>query len=357
MRIVTVQLGGKSYSIVIGQNARAELNAELRRLVDDRRVIVIADQSVADLHLDRLRAAVDNELLVLTLPTGETSKSLDQASRFYDEFSARRVERGDVVLTFGGGVAGDLGGFVAGTWLRGLRFVQIPTTLEAAIDASVGGKTAVNHASGKNLIGVFHQPSAIFVDTDFLETLPQREFSAGLAESVKHALISDPSFLDWQIANAAAILQHDPDALVELIARNCEIKARVVAEDEREANLRMILNFGHTVGHAIEHLAEYELRHGEAIALGMLVSAELSRRLLGLETDTLRRMRDLIELYGLPLRLQHPLSDTAILETCRMDKKARGGAVRFVLLRALGEPVVVDSIEDDELRGALAVIR
>ncbi len=279
------------------------------------------------------------------------------ASRIYDALAAARVEREDAVIAVGGGMVGDLAGFVAGTWLRGIRFIQVPTSLEAAVDASVGGKTAVNHAQGKNLIGVFHQPMAVIIDTDFMGTLPDRDFMAGLGESVKHALVRDPEFLTWHESLANAIVARQPEVLVELIARNCEIKAEVVGQDEREQNLRAVLNFGHTVGHAIEHLLEFELRHGECVALGIIVANELACSRGMLNRGLAERVRSLFERLGLPTRLPRALNSADVLATCRMDKKVRAQAVTFVLIRGAGEPVRVTDIADAEIVAALCAIQ
>ena len=320
-------------------------------------VVVIADQTVANLHFGKLAACLPPDPLVLTFPPGEASKSLEQARDLYDRLASARVERSAIIVTFGGGVAGDLGGFVAATWLRGVRFVQVPTTLLAAVDASVGGKTAVNLPAGKNLVGVFHQPMGVIVDTDFLETLTKEEFASGLAESVKQATVRDPQFFAWHEAHAAGLRNRDASTVSELIARNCEIKAGIVAQDEREAGLRAILNYGHTIGHAVEHLLGYELRHGECVALGMLVENELAcaRGLLP-RTDA-DRVRNLLEQLGLPTRLPQALDAGEVAALCRVDKKVVGGAVGFVLIRGIGEPVRVADVAPSEIAAALHVIR
>jgi 3-dehydroquinate synthase len=356
MRIVDVQIAGRAYPIFIGADALAQLGNILGRLSGVETVAVIADETVAKLHLERLRAALPPTHTILTMPGGEPSKSLETAARLFDGLAAARIGRKDAIVTFGGGVVGDVGGFVAATWLRGVRFIQIATTLEAAIDASVGGKTAVNHASGKNLIGAFHQPSAVIVDTAFLETLPPREYLAGLAESVKQAAVRDGAFFAWHEANAAAILERAPDALIELIARNCEIKAEVVAKDEREDSLRAILNHGHTLGHAIEHLLGYELRHGECVALGMLAENELAMARGMLPRGAADRVRALIERLGLRTRLPRQLPAEDVLAACRMDKKARAGSIYFSLISAIGVPQVVSGLRDEEIAAAMATI-
>ena len=352
-----MHLGTRSYPIHIGPGARAALRLLLQAAPEPRRLIVITDNHVADLHLPALLEALDPQPAVLRVSPGEQSKSLAVAGKLYDALADARIERNDFIITFGGGVVGDIGGFVAATWLRGIRFVQVPTTLEAAVDASVGGKTGVNHAAGKNLIGAFHQPSAVVIDTDFLDTLPQRDFLAGLGESVKHALIRDEDFLDWHEAHAEAIVSREPVILAELIARNCRIKADVVSRDEREQGLRVILNYGHTIGHAVEHLLGYELRHGECVALGMIAANELacSRGLLARQTA--ERVHSLLARLGLPTRLPETVEPRNVAATCRMDKKVRGGTVSFVLIRSPGDAVSVADVAEAEIIAAVSAIQ
>jgi 3-dehydroquinate synthase len=318
--------------------------------------VVIADQHVADLHLARILEAVPGAF-VLTFPQGEASKSLDTAGRLCDQLAEARVGREALICAFGGGVAGDLAGFVAGTWLRGVGFVQVPTTLLAAVDASVGGKTGVNVPAGKNLVGVFHQPEAVFIDTDLLRTLPARDLAAGLAESVKHALIRAGDFFAWHEEHAEGLVGSTPEELTWLIARNCEIKAAVVAQDEREADLRAILNFGHTIGHALEHELEYELRHGECVGLGMLVENEIAVARRMLDPTLADRTKALLQRLGLPTHLPRAVADEAVLAACRVDKKVRAGVIRFVLLHSLGDPVIVGDVSDAEIVSALRLIR
>jgi 3-dehydroquinate synthase len=357
MRIVNVQLPERAYSITIGVGTRHQLADSVAQLGEVLRVAIIADQRVADLHLDRLVEALRTEPIVLRFPSGEASKSLRWAERLYAELAEARLARRDLIVTLGGGVAGDLGGFVAATWLRGVRFVQVPTTLLAAIDASVGGKTGVNHAAGKNLIGAFHQPVAVLVDTDLLATLPRREYVAGLAESVKHAAIRDAALLEWHEQHADAIAAREPAVQEELIARSCEIKAEVVMRDERENDLRMILNHGHTIGHAIEHLLHYELRHGECVALGMIAENQLAQMRGMLAGETAKRIATLIQRLDLPTRLPRPLAPEAVTQACGLDKKVRAGAVHFVLLKGLGRPECVADVSDNEIAAALRTVQ
>lgn len=357
MRIVEVPIIGSAYAIHIGRRLGELFTARIFELPDVKQLVVITDDHVAKLHLERLPPFKPLRTCVLRVPPGESSKTLATVSGLYDKLADARIERRDLILTFGGGVIGDLGGFVAATWLRGIRFVQVPTTLEAAVDASVGGKTGVNHPAGKNLIGAFHQPSAVIIATELLETLPQRDFAAGLAESVKHAAIRDPAFLDWHEQNSAAIKRRDPNTIIELIARNCAIKADVVARDEHEQGLRAILNYGHTIGHAVEHLLDYELRHGECVALGIIAENELARVRGLLDRSVADRIRSLLARFGLPTRLPRPLPAERVIEVTRLDKKVTAGAVNFVLLPELGQPERVADVSDAEIAAALEAIQ
>lgn len=362
---ITVDLGDRSYPILIGEGAAAQLPALLAAQGDKKQVVMVSDETVFRLHGAALCAALPSGTAVLTLPTGETSKSLAQVERLCDELARLRVDRDGLLIAFGGGVAGDLGGFVAAAWLRGIAFIQVPTTLLASVDASVGGKTGVNLRAGKNLVGAFHQPQAVVIDTRFIATLPRRDFAAGLAESVKHAAIRAPAFLDWHETHAAALAAFPAtaastataDILADLIGRNCAIKAAVVGCDEREAGLRAILNYGHTIGHAFEHLLEYELRHGECVALGMRVENEIARHRGWLPEADAQRIATLLERLGLPPRLPRALDPADVWSACQVDKKVRDGRVNFVLLRALGQPERVADVTEAEVAAALLSVQ
>jgi 3-dehydroquinate synthase len=356
MLTVSVDLGSRSYLVQIGRGVRTGLPDLLSSLGGTQQIAVVADATVAKLHWDRIAPLLPPGTLRFDVPPGESSKSLATASGLYDALATARFERSDLIVALGGGMVGDLAGFVAATWLRGVRFLQMPTTLEAAVDASVGGKTAVNHPAGKNLIGVFHQPSAVLIDTELLDTLPARDFVAGLAESVKHAAACDPAFFEWHEQAAAGILCREPETLDELITWNCRIKAGIVARDERERDLRAILNFGHTIGHALEHALAFELRHGECVALGMLAENEISRRRGWLAAETNVRVRGLLERLGLPTRLPCAVSAEAVLTACRLDKKVRAGAVHMILLEDLGRPRRAVDVTDEEIAASLLAL-
>ncbi|MFH1745745.1 MAG: 3-dehydroquinate synthase [Planctomycetota bacterium] len=354
MELVQVELGPRSYQIYIGRGARRQFsNSPLSK----RRIVVITDTQVADLHLRTLLSELPPTPLVLKVKPGEESKSLRVAGELYDELAKAHIERHDLIITLGGGVVGDLGGFVAATWLRGIDFVQVPTTLEAAVDASVGGKTAVNQRAGKNLIGVFHQPMAVVVDLDFLASLPRRDYLAGLGESIKHAVIRDAEFFEWHEAHIDDIQARQPDVLAELIARNCRIKATIVSQDEREKGLRAILNYGHTIGHAIEHCCNYELRHGECVALGMRAVNDIACARGLLKRHTADRITDLIKNLGLPLCLPARIDTSVLVAACHMDKKAAGGAVNFVFATDLGQTARAADVTDAEIAAACTTLQ
>ncbi|MBK8913215.1 MAG: 3-dehydroquinate synthase [Phycisphaerales bacterium] len=355
---LNVSVGSTPYRITTGRGARQALAAECQQLGIDGRIFVISDSNVAPLWLEAVEAAIP-VVGVEVIPAGEGSKSIRMAERLYDRLAESAIGRGDVLMALGGGVVGDLTGFVAATWHRGMRFIQLPTTVEAAVDASVGGKTGVNHAAGKNLIGAFHQPAAVVIDTEFLDSLSERDFRAGLAESVKHGVIRDAEFFAQHERQAAEILAREPGALEAIIGRNCAIKADIVARDERESGLRAILNHGHTIGHAIEHLAGYELRHGECVSIGM-VAENRAAVALGLmpEADA-ERVRVLLEALGLPTRVPAELriDAEAVVRLCHGDKKARGGRVWGALSPGIGRAIEAVELHDDVLRAAsLAVL-
>lgn len=341
------------YVIHVAPGATARLNSVINDLRAGK-VVVVTDEVVADLHLPGLLRRMSTPPgAVVRVPAGEASKSFANLQRLHDCFADMDLTRSDLVIAFGGGVVGDLAGFAAATWLRGVRFIQAPTTLEAAIDASIGGKTGIDHASGKNRIGAFHAPSAVLIDTDLLATLPDRELRAGLAESVKHALIRDADFFAWHERHVEAVLGRDAERTAELITRNCRIKAAVVEADEREAGLRMLLNFGHTVGHAIEHLCGYSLRHGECVAIGMIPALRVSASRGGIAAEDVERVVRLLERIGLPTAPPAPLDPREVLAMIRRDKKLVGGKLHFVVLGGLGQAAIATDVTDDELTRAI----
>lgn len=338
-----VELGSRSYPIHIGSGLLDDASLFQRHLGESR-VAIVTNTTVAPLYLGRLRAALGERVaLVKVLPDGEEYKNLLVLSELYDALLAARCERSCALVALGGGVIGDITGFAAATYQRGVPFLQVPTTLLAQVDSSVGGKTAVNHPRGKNMIGAFHQPRAVIADISTLATLPAREYAAGLAEVLKYGLIGDAPFHDWLGAHAAAIMARDAECLVEIVRRSCANKARVVAADEREeeGGSRALLNFGHTFGHAIETATRYRsLLHGEAVAIGMVMAARFSQELGWLAAADVQEIRSLVAGFGLPVAPPAGLDGVELLSLMRGDKKSSAGRIRLVLLRRIGEAVL-----------------
>jgi 3-dehydroquinate synthase len=362
VRIVKVNLGARGYQIKVAPGLLPSLGAECARLKLATRCVVITDRNVERIYAksacDSLEEAGFEPLLV-AVAAGETAKSLKTAQHCYNEFAAHRIERKSLVIALGGGVVGDLAGFVAATYLRGLPFVQVPTTLLAQVDSSVGGKTGVNLKAGKNLVGAFHQPRLVLCDLDTLDTLPEREYRAGLAEVVKYGVIADRALFERLERTMPSLLQRNPTLLGAVIARCCEIKAEVVGEDETESGLRAILNFGHTVGHALEAISGYgKYLHGEAISLGQVAAAQLSVELLGLPKSDGRRITSLLAAAGLPTQLKlSRAQEQRLLDAMRLDKKVSAGEVKFVLARKLGKAEYGCRVSEEALLGALASLR
>jgi 3-dehydroquinate synthase len=317
--------------------------------------LVVTDTTVAPLYLGRLRDALeDRRIADCVLPDGERHKTLATAARVFDALVEAKLNRDVTVLALGGGVVGDIAGFAAACYQRGVGYVQLPTTLLAQVDSSVGGKTGVNHPGGKNLIGAFHQPLAVVADTETLMTLPERELRAGLAEVIKYGCIWDLPLFQWLEDHMVDLTARDPEALAHAIGQSCAIKAAVVGRDERESDVRAILNFGHTFGHAIESATAYErYLHGEAVALGMLMACDLSQRVGLIDRTAFLRVENLLVRAGLPV-LPPRIGAARAFELMQMDKKVLAGAVRLVLLEKLGRAVVTGSYERKALDATLA---
>jgi 3-dehydroquinate synthase len=317
--------------------------------------MIVTDTAVARLYLAKLRRGLrERNLAECILPAGEQHKTLQTASWVFDALVGKKLNRDATVLALGGGVVGDIAGFVAACYQRGVGYVQIPTTLLAQVDSSIGGKTGVNHAGGKNLIGAFYQPLAVLADTDTLATLPPRELRAGMAEVIKYGCVWDPLLFDWLDLNIGKLLARDVDALTYAIARSCEIKATVVGRDEREQGLRAILNFGHTFGHAIEAATAYETYlHGEAVALGMLIAADLSHRLGLIDAPAKERLHNVVERTGLPIEAPK-IGAARALELMQMDKKVLSGTLRLVLLEKIGRAIIVGNYAQSALKATLS---
>lgn len=356
MQTIRVALGARSYPVYVGTRLleRTELIAPL---LSDERIAVISNETVAPLYLDRITRALEatgRAIVPIVIADGEAHKNWQTLNHIYDALLAARCGRDTAVLALGGGVVGDIAGFAAATYQRGVPFLQIPTTLLAQVDSSVGGKTAINHPRGKNMIGAFHQPLAVIADMDTLATLPDRELKAGLAEVIKHGLIRDRTFFEWLEDNIERLLARDRDALAYAVQRSVEIKADIVARDERETGERALLNFGHTFGHAIETGLGYGTwLHGEAVAAGMLLAAHLSRRLGHLQAAEVERIARLVERAGLP-RAAPDLGTRRYLELMALDKKVKSGRMRFILLASLGEAYIEEATPAGPLEATLA---
>ena len=348
-----IDLGERSYPILIGP-ALLDDAGLVARHVPARDVLVVTNETVGPLYLERLEAGLAGKRArSIALPDGEQHKNLAVLGRVFDALVDARLNRDACVIALGGGVVGDMAGFAAACYQRGVDFVQVPTTLLAQVDSAVGGKTGVNHPGGKNLIGAFHQPRAVLADLGTLRTLPPRELRAGLAEVIKYGLVADIEFLAWIEAHVERLLALDMDALAFAVRRSCAIKARIVASDEREQGVRALLNLGHTFGHAIENASGYgEWLHGEAVAMGMLQAADMSQRLGHLSAADVMRVRDLLRRAGLPLAAP-PIGAARALELMGMDKKVLAGRIRLVLLRKLGDGIVTGDYPADALQQTL----
>ena len=356
MRTVTVGLGARAYPIHIGEGLLARADLILPHL-PQRKVSVVTNTTVAALYLDKFSATLRGagvEIVPVVLPDGEEHKNWQTLNAIFDALLSNRCERKSAIIALGGGVVGDLAGFAASSYQRGVPFIQVPTTLLAQVDSSVGGKTAINHPLGKNMIGAFYQPGMVLADTAMLHTLPARELSAGLAEVIKYGLIMDLPFLGWLEANIGKLNERDPAALAYAVTRSCENKAAVVAADERETGERALLNLGHTFGHAIEAgLGFGTWLHGEAVAAGTMLAARLSER-MGLLTEAdVRRMADLFVRAGLPVEAPL-LGQDRYLELMGHDKKVENGKLRLVLLQSLGKAYMTSDFDLQELREVLA---
>jgi 3-dehydroquinate synthase len=350
---IDVNLGNRSYPIFIGAGAMS-YKAELDKAIPSRDVLLVTNTIVGPLYSARLTAALaPRRCIEVVLPDGEVHKTLANVSRMLDVLVTNRLARDACVVALGGGVVGDMAGFAAACYQRGISFVQVPTTLLSQVDSSVGGKTGVNHPGGKNLIGAFHQPAAVFADTDALATLPDRELRAGLAEVIKYGLIVDREFFDWLDMNAEKLLARDTDALTYAIKRSCEVKAGIVARDEHERGDRALLNLGHTFGHAIESATNYSTwLHGEAVGAGMLLAADVSQRLGWVSAADVARVEQVLNKFGLRTDVRS-LPATTIAENMKIDKKVAAGRIRLVLLKGIGKSVITGEYDDAALRETL----
>ena len=361
-RSLTVELGERSYDILVGTTVLASAGQLMRPLLRSDRVIIVTDENVADLHLARLQRALDDAGLQhssITVPPGDASKSLDQLARLIDRLLDAKIERSTTLIALGGGVIGDLAGFAAAVTLRGIDLVQIPTSLLAQVDSSVGGKTGINSRHGKNLIGAFYQPRLVLADTSILTTLPRREMLAGYAEVVKYGLIQDPGFFAWLESHGADLIEGDRPALERAVLTSCRCKAEIVAADERESGRRALLNLGHTFGHALEAETGFsdELLHGEAVAVGMVMAFDLSVQRGHCPPEDADRLRRHLAAVGLPtdfadLEPRH-WDPQRLLDHMSRDKKVSHGRITFVLSRGIGEAFVETAVAPDEILALL----
>jgi 3-dehydroquinate synthase len=357
MQTLTVELANRSYPIHIGRNLLTNSSLILPHL-KRKHVAIVTNTTVAPLYLKPLTESLEAEgvkVIPIILPDGEAYKNTETLNKIYDVLLENRCERNTTLIALGGGVIGDLTGYAAATYLRGVPFIQIPTTLLSQVDSSVGGKTGINHPMGKNMIGAFYQPQVVLADIDTLQTLPAREFSAGMAEVIKYGLVMDTKFFDWLEANITKLMQLDESELSEAILRSCQNKADLVAMDEREQGNRALLNLGHTFGHAIENAMGYGVwLHGEAVAAGTMMAADLSKRMGWLTDADISRTLAIFKAANLPTE-PPDLGVERYLELMQLDKKVSNGAIRLVLQQAIGESVITDAYDKAQLNLTLSL--
>jgi 3-dehydroquinate synthase len=353
---VAVDLNERSYNIVIGSKILPKLGLRVKKFRPSR-IAIISNKTIFPLYKDLLFGPLRQYHIVpeiILLPDGEEYKDLLWTYYIHGELLKARFDRNSLLIAFGGGVVGDITGFVASTYMRGIRYMQVPTTLLAQVDSSVGGKTGVNHPLGKNMIGSFYQPSLVLIDVDILRTLPKREFYAGMAEIIKYGVIADRTFFDYLEKNIEDILSLG-DGLINIIRRSCEIKAEVVSKDEREGGLRAILNFGHTIGHAIETVTGYKrFLHGEAVAIGMCAAADLAVSMKIFRKDEANRLRELVEMYSLPSRVPGDLNVSEMMSAMEVDKKVNAGKLKFILPESIGKVRIEEDVDRGLIREALS---
>lgn len=358
MNNITVDAGGGSYPIYIRQGLDELAKAAQDAGFSGRKLCLVTDSNTRRLYADAVKKAVEgcfSGVFIYEFEAGERSKNLDTISGIYEFLLENRFDRKDAVAGLGGGVCGDMAGFAAASYMRGIGFIQLPTTLLAQVDSSVGGKVGVDFNGVKNIVGAFYQPAFVYIDTDSLKTLPKREIAAGMAEVIKYGMIVSRKFYDYVWENREALLACDEAVFAEIIARCCSYKAEVVAKDEKEANIRAILNYGHTIGHAVESLKEFELIHGECVGIGMAAAMHISYKRGDITSEVAEALEALLKYFGIPVRASG-LAAQAVYERMLMDKKASGGRIRFVLLEKIGEACVTEDISEAELMDAIEYI-
>ncbi|NLO82108.1 MAG: 3-dehydroquinate synthase [Clostridiales bacterium] len=353
MKHITVSLKNKSYPIYIASRGWSQLAQAIGGKIRGKKVMIVCDENIYPLYYNSVKSVLISmgyQVCSAVIPPGEASKSFEQAQKLYTQALEARLDRSSSIIALGGGVVGDLAGFIAATYMRGIGFIQIPTSLLAQVDSSVGGKVAINHPLAKNIIGAFYQPDLVFIDPGTLISLPSREFATGLAELIKHAFIADPDFISWLEENMDAIIARDVEILSHAIYRSCQIKAGVVELDERETGLRMILNYGHTIGHAIEAATGYsEYTHGEAVAMGMVYEAGIAEKMGLIKQDYINRLADILERAGLPTQLDTPAWDL-IIERMNHDKKNVDQRIVLVLPIGYGKVKIFKELTPEQLK-------
>lgn len=354
---IRVNLGERSYDIIIGSTILARIGDTLKSFSLSPKIAIVSNPTVYPLYGNAVSESLTHagfEVLTITIPDGEEYKTLMWVEHIYNVLLKAKLDRSSGLIALGGGVIGDITGFVASTYMRGISYIQVPTTLLAQVDSSVGGKTGVNHILGKNMIGTFWQPRLVWIDVETLKTLPKREFLAGIAEVIKHGVIWDETLFDFLEAERDKILTLDRDSLIHVVKRSCEIKAEVVSTDERESGLRAILNFGHTIGHALETATEYQRYfHGETVAIGMVLEARLSSMLNFIDNDKVLRIKSLISSYGLPSEVPEDIDREHILSLMELDKKAIAGQLRFILPERIGKVRTQKGVEEKIIKEVL----
>jgi 3-dehydroquinate synthase len=360
MQKLTVELGNqRDYPIYIGSDLLSDANC-LLPYIQGRQVCIVTNTTVAPLYLDRVKNLLsdDYQVDVVILSDGEQYKQLDTIAQIYDCLLEKRHNRTTTLIALGGGVVGDMTGFAAATYQRGVNFIQIPTTLLAQVDSSVGGKTGVNHPRGKNMIGAFHQPRVVIIDIDVLQTLPRRELSAGIAEIIKYGLIKDSQFYAWLEANVTLLMSLNTDVVTATILKSCQSKADVVSADEKESGLRATLNFGHTFAHAIEAAQGYgRWLHGEAVATGMLIALDLSTRMGWVDVEEVARLRHLLKSANLPVTVPENMTERQFLDIMAVDKKVLNGRLRLVLLSSIGCAIVTEEASQEKIIESILACR
>lgn len=357
MERIRVELGERSYDIAIGSDSLGEVGEHIKSFGLSPKIVLVSNPTVFSIYGERVSVSVKkagfNPFTVI-IPDGEEYKDLLWVQHIYDELLAAKLDRSSALVALGGGVIGDITGFAASTYMRGISYIQVPTTLLAQVDSSVGGKTGVNHKLGKNMIGTFWQPGLVWIDVETLKTLPKRELLAGIAEVIKYGVIRDKELFNFIEANREKILNLDSNILTHIIKRSCEIKAEIVSKDEREAGLRAILNFGHTIGHAIETVTEYKrFLHGEAVAIGMCVESRLSLMLGLIERDEVLRVRSVVDSFGLPSEMPAHIDINGILSSIQLDKKAVAGELKFILPEKIGSVRIHKGVAEKSIKEVL----